>query len=164
MNHSPLSDGKRARQVSCLKRPLRAVTVAATLTWLAPATLAQDADIVGPLTENVRCFEANAREDLGFNIKQLGSAIADALGAALDQVANDAARCAPLREAAKELAATYVVVPELTPEEQSSAFARERVAQTLAEADRHAASLKFEVGPPPRNMTKGRGAGSLSGS
>lgn len=131
---------------------------------MAPVALAQDADIVGPLTENVRCFGANAREDLGFNIKKLGNATAEALGAALNQVANDAARCAPLREAAKELAATYVVVPELTPEEQASASAREVVAQTLAEADRNAASMKFEVGPPPRNMTKGRGAGSLSGS
>ena len=27
---------------------------------------------------------------------------------------------------------------------------------TLAEADRRAASLKFEVGPPPRNVTRGR--------
>ena len=49
-------------------------------------------------------------------------------------------------------------------EEQASASARQAVAQTLAEADRNAASLKFEVGPPPRNMTKGRGADPLSGS
>lgn len=164
MNHSPLHDGKRARQVSRQKQPLRAVSVAVILTWAAPAAVAQDTDIVGALTENVRCFGANAREDLGFNIKKLGNATADALGVALNQVANDAARCAPLREAAKELAATYVIVPEPTPEEKASASVRERVAQTLAEADRSAASLKFEVGPPPRNMTKGRGAGSLSGS
>lgn len=164
MNHRPLSDGKRPRQVSCLKRPFVVATLAATLTWQAPAAVAQDTDIVGPLTENVRCFGANAKEDLGFNIKKLGNATADALGTALNQVANDAARCAPMREAAKELAATYVVVPELTPEEEASASARAVVAQTLAEADRNAASLKFEVGPPPRNMTKGRGAGSPSGS
>lgn len=145
-------------------QPFRAVTLGATLVWLAPVALAQDAAIIGVLTENVRCFGANAREDLGFNVKKLENATADALIAALDQVANDAARCAPLREAAKELAATYTVVPELTPEEVASASARERVAQTLAEADRNAASLKFEVGPPPRNMTKGRGAGPLSGS
>jgi hypothetical protein len=29
------------------------------------------------------------------------------------------------------------------------------VAATLAEAQRRAANLKFEVGPPPRNLTKG---------
>ncbi|MDP3493652.1 MAG: hypothetical protein Q8R82_11090, partial [Hyphomonadaceae bacterium] len=119
------------------------------------------ADITGPLTEGVRCFGSNAREDLGFNIKKLGDAAAEALGPALERVANDESRCAPLREAARELAATYVVVPEPSAGQQASVSSRLVVEQTLAEADRNAASLKFEVGPPPRNMTKGRGAVSL---
>ena len=163
MNYTPLSDGKR-QQANRSKRPLRVVAAAAAICWLAPAAYAQEADIVGPLTDGVRCSGPSAKEDLGFNIKKLGNATAEALGAALNKVAEDAARCLPLREAARELAANYVVVPVLTAEEQASASARQAVAQTLAEADRNAASLKFEVGPPPRNMTKGRGADPLSGS
>jgi hypothetical protein len=128
------------------------------LTMLAPATFAQEVDVVGPLTEGVRCFGSNAREDLLFNVKKLEAAD-DVIGAALNAIAADEARCAPMREAATELAATYVVVPAPTPEEAVAISTRELVEKTLAEADRRAGSLKFEVGPPPRHMTKGRGGG-----
>lgn len=130
---------------------------------LAPSAFAQEADIVGPLTEGVRCFGSNAKEDLEYNLKKLETTN-EAIGAALHTVANDAARCAPLREAAAELAGTYVVHPVLSAEDVAEASARKVVEQTLAEADRNAASLEFEVGPPPRKMTAGRGAGPETGS
>jgi hypothetical protein len=42
------------------------------------------------------------------------------------------------------------------PDEIAAASARGVVAATLAEANRRVANLKFVIGPPPRNMTKGR--------
>ena len=41
-------------------------------------------------------------------------------------------------------------------DEIAAASARAIVAATLAEADRRVANMKFVIGPPPRNMTKGR--------
>lgn len=142
-----------------VKRSVRFFVVTIGLAALAPAAFAQEVDVVGPLTEGVRCSEANVKEDLLFNVKRL-EATDDVIGAAVNAIAADEARCAPLREAAAELAATYVVIPEPTPEETAVTSARELVEKTLAEADQKAGSLKFEVGPPPRHMTKGRVGGS----
>lgn len=46
--------------------------------------------------------------------------------------------------------------PTLAREEAAAASASAIVAASLAEADRRLATMKFETGPPPRNMTKGR--------
>lgn len=142
-----------------MKRSVRFFVVTIGLAALAPAAFAQDVDLVGPLTEGVRCFGSNAKEDLVFNVKKLEAAD-DVIGAALNAVAADEARCAPMREAARELAATYMIIPEPKPEETAVNSARSLVEKTLAEADQKAGSLKFDVGPPPRHMTKGRVGGS----
>lgn len=42
------------------------------------------------------------------------------------------------------------------PSEAAATSASAIVAATLAEADRRLANMKFVIGPPPRNMTKGR--------
>lgn len=122
---------------------------------LAPLVYAQETDIVGPLTENVRCFGTNAKEDLGYNIKKLEKPD-DVIGAALNRVAADQTRCEPMRTAAAELAAIYVVTPPPTEEELAAEAARQALAKTLAEADQRVGALKFELGPPPRNMTRTR--------
>ncbi|RYE42338.1 MAG: hypothetical protein EOP21_08290, partial [Hyphomicrobiales bacterium] len=60
--------------------------------------------------------------------------------------------------AAAELANAYVVVVPATEEQLAAEAARQKLAQTLAEADQRVGTLKFEMGPPPRNMTRGRGS------
>ena len=154
MNLEAYSDGKRAKP-GALKRPHCFVLLAIALAGSAPFAGAQEIDIVGPLTDGVRCFGSNAKEDLEYNIKKLGMTN-DAIADGLDLVAGDATRCGPVREAANELASVYLMAtpPDV---QDPGAVAGQVVEQTLAEADRNAANLKFEVGPPPRNMTKGRG-------
>jgi hypothetical protein len=126
----------------------------------APHALAQDADLVGQLTANVRCITLSAKEDLEFNIKKLGTPGSEAIGAALNAVAADVQWCAPLRQAATDLAGVYIATPSPTTEDLAAAAARAMVEETLAEADAKAANMEFEVGPPPRNITKGRGESS----
>lgn len=121
----------------------------------APAISAQENNVDGLLTEDVRCFGSNAKDDLGYNIKKLG-VTDEVIGAALNRVAADTELCAPMREAAAELAGVYVVTPPPTEEELVAEAARKALAQTLAEADRRVGALAFEVGPPPRNMTRNR--------
>jgi len=152
LNRAHAFDGKRTRfGWSCAR--LAVLTTA--FAGLAPVVSAQDADIVGPLTEGVRCFDPGAKDDLGFNIKKLGKSD-DLIAAALNRVAADQTWCEPMRAAAAELANTYIVSPVPTEEELAAEAARQVLAQTLAEADERVGALKFEAGPPPRNMTRGR--------
>ncbi len=134
---------------------MRLATLTLAVTVGAPAVSAQEEDVTGVLTTGVRCFGSNAKEDLGYNIKKL-DVTDEVLGAALNRVAADTAQCAPMREAAAELAADYVVTPPPTDEEIAAEGARQALAQTLAEADARVGTMKFEVGPPPRNMTRNR--------
>jgi hypothetical protein len=138
-----------------MSRSLRLVALPTVLNVFAPHAAAQEADIIGPLTNAVRCIGPNAREDLDFNMKKLG-APSETVVAALRIVAADEARCAPLREAAAELVLVYTAQPVPTTADLEAASARQSVEQTLAEADRKAASLKFTVNPPPPRMTKER--------
>lgn len=126
-----------------------------TVVSSAPVVFAQDADLTRTLTEGVRCFGSNAKEDFGYNIKKL-EVSPEAIGTALAGIAADETQCAPMREAAADLAKTYVVTPPPSDEEIAAESARKALAQTLAEADRRVGTLKFEVGPPPRNMTSSR--------
>ncbi len=139
-----------------MRRPFRLVALTIFLAGSSPAALAQHADIVGPLTEGVRCSSPNAKEDFEFNIRKL-EATDEAISVALGIVAGDEARCQPMRDAANELVAVYPIATPAPVEDPSALAAKHAIDQTLAEADRKAASLKFEVGPPPRNMTRGRG-------
>lgn len=159
MNRAHTFDGKRIRLVWSFVR-LAVLTTA--FAGLAPVVSAQDVDIVGPLTDGVRCLGPNAKEDLGLNIKKLGASD-DVIGAVLNRVSADETRCAPVREAARELANTYLLAPPPTEEELAAVAARQKVNQTLAEADRRVGMLKFEAGPPPRNMTRARTSGHAFG-
>jgi hypothetical protein len=136
----------------------RLVALTALLSAYAPFALAQDAELPGILTDGVRCLGVNAKDDLGLNVRKL-EATPEAITAALNQVAADETRCAPVREAAAELAASYILASTPSEEELAERFAKAIVAQTLAEADSKAATMKFDVGPPPRNMTSGRADG-----
>lgn len=152
MNRAHAFVGKRA---SCGWSYARLAVLTTAFGGLAPIVSAQDADIVGPLTEGVRCSSTGAKEDLGLNITKLGKTD-DVIGAALNSVAADQTRCEPIRAAAAELAATYIAFAPPTEEELAAEAARQKLAQTLAEADQRVGTLKFEMGPPPRNMTRER--------
>lgn len=159
MNRALTFDGKRVRRGWSSAR-LAALT--AVVAGLAPVVSAQEVDIVGPLTGGVRCFGANAKDDLGYNIKKLEMPDA-AIGAALNRVAADPALCEPMRTAAAELAGTYIPTPPSTDEDMAAEISKRTLAQTLAEANKRAGALRFEVGPPPRNMTIGMTAHPGSG-
>jgi hypothetical protein len=77
---------------------------------------------------------------------------ADATPAPTGAAPNESATALADREICK-----VVTAPPEAPTEASAALE-----VTLAEARRRAANLKFEVGPPPRNLTKGETAASPS--
>ncbi len=126
----------------------------AALLIAAPSVLAQEPDPTIALTNGVRCSSAYARGDIEANVRKL-TMPADAVLAALNLVAADAQRCAPIRDAATELAASPAL-PQLAAPDPAAAQSQAVIAQTLADANSKAGQLKFEVGPPPRNMTDGR--------
>ena len=76
---------------------------------------------------------------------------------ALDAVSADATACTQIKDAASALA---LELSDANPGQDANAAeaAAERMKQVLAEADQRAASLRFEVGPPPRNLTRSRTA------
>lgn len=162
MNDTRLSDGRSQCATGREKRLVRAIAMAFVLAGFSASAIAQDTDIVGPMTDGVRCLAPGARGDLELNIKKL-AAPADVIGVALGVIANDETRCQPMRDAANELVAVYAMATPAPVEDAAAATAGRLIDETLADADRKAASLKFEVGPPPRNMTKGRGSIPRSG-
>jgi len=139
---------------------LRLFTIAGLAVAAAPVAAAQGSvDLVSQLLQGGRCSATSAKDDLEFNLKKLKDLAGSEIGTALNGIAADEARCAPIRDAAKALAAGYVVVPAPSETEQLQAAAQDIVMQALAEAEARATRLKFEVGPPPRNMTRGRETG-----
>ncbi len=120
----------------------------------APTAVAQEPDPTVALTNGVRCSPAYARGDIEANVRKL-TMPADAVLAALNLVAADTQRCRAIRDAATELAASPIL-PQLAAPDPAAAQSQAIVAQTLADANSKAGQLKFEVGPPPRNMTDGR--------
>jgi hypothetical protein len=123
----------------------------------APSAHAQDADPSAVLTAGVRCSPAYARADIETNIRKLILA-PDLVLPALNLLAGVPQRCPAIRDAATELAASTTLAA-LTAPDPAVAQGQAIVAQTLAEANNKAGQLKFDVGPPPRNMTDGK-AGS----
>ena len=136
-----------------MTRPAGALTMA-TLLIAAPSAFAQDTDPSAVLTNGVRCSPAYARQDIEANIRKQGMPVETVL-AVLNLVAGDAQRCAAIRDAATELVASPELAALAVPD-PVAAQSQAIVAQTLAEANSRAGQLKFDVGPPPRNMTDGR--------
>jgi hypothetical protein len=134
----------------------------ALLLAVAPAAMAQEAaPLAQELMVGVRCSEARAAEDLEFRIKRM-KATPDEVDAALRALAANASTCEPVRAAALAFVGEEAPAAEAIPaaaEEDNTEAARAIASQTLAEADRRAQALKFEVGPPPRHMTRGRKSG-----
>ena len=78
---------------------------------------------------------------------------------ALHQLAGRDGLCVEVRDAARSFADQAVAETLARADEHIASASSSIVAATLAEAERRAANLKFEVGPPPRFMTKERNSG-----
>jgi hypothetical protein len=118
---------------------------------------AQDADRTTALAEmlqaGVPCTVRDATHYLSTNVDS-SAASTQELITALRGIALDLDICAPIRSAASEQAGSLSETG-LAADPQVAALARERIAQTFQEAERHAGTMRFEVGPPPRNLTRG---------
>lgn len=78
---------------------------------------------------------------------------------ALNLLGADPGVCEPLRNAARaemDVRTSAIAGDKVNVE----IAARAAVDATLAEAERRAASMKFEVGPPPLNLSRGKTGGS----
>lgn len=126
---------------------------------LVPAAQAQDVDeLTTKLIDGLRCEDASALTDLSANLAKVPSAAAEMVTAALSAIAADEATCEPVRVAAQSLVADRGTLADSVASAPDAA--RALVEATLAEADRRAAAMKFEVGPPPLNLSRGRRGGS----
>ena len=126
---------------------------------LAPSAHAQDAAaLADSLVADVKCQDTRAMTDLTANVSESGGTDQAMLLEALTLIGADEAACIQLRDAARSLAADLTAA--VNPEAGVKVAARAVVDATLAEADRRSASMKFEVGPPPLNLSRGRKGGS----
>ena len=141
---------------------------------LAPIAAGQEPALIAKLKSNVKCLQGNAAKQLMRNAASSGAKL-PVLLAALDELSIDRQTCAEIKDAASELAldlanddpapTTAAPQAEAEPAAESqpddiAAAAAQRMQQVLVEADRSAASMRFEVGPPPRNLTRSRAAPS----
>ena len=152
---------------SHVERRLRIVfSSAAGLMFAVQPAAAQEATLADFLVTQGSCVSAaDARASLE---EAVGLTPADtrrdAILSALQQVASRDNLCTELKDAAGAFA-SQVVAAAAPPVEVADQpvepvpTASELVVATLAEADRRAANLTFEVAPPPRFMTKERISG-----
>jgi hypothetical protein len=114
--------------------------------------------LAAQLAKGAACASPDASDGLLTAVAKTAAPAADIL-AALEVIAGDANACEPVRSAAKELAVSLAGSVPAAAEFQTAVASIPAIAETQAEAERRAASLKFEVGPPPANLTRGRSPG-----
>lgn len=170
----------RVRHTTTAGRTYAAGVVVSLLTMsamFAPMAAGQGSPLVAKLKNNVTCSDRDATRQLMRNVASSRAKLPD-LMAALDELSIDRNTCAEIKDAASSLAmelanddpapaatASAPDAPAVEAEadpaadalpEFDTAAAVERMEQALAEADRQAAAMRFEVGPPPRNLTRSR--------
>jgi len=134
--------------------------VGLALLALAPAAYAQEAaDLASSFGNGVRCQQERAADDLSYNIARAGETDPVRIIDALTRLGADDSACEPVRLAAQTLASEW---SNRTGSDQVNELeaARQAVNATLAEAEQRAAAMKFEVGPPPLNLSRGKTGGS----
>jgi hypothetical protein len=134
-------------------RPLAAIVC--VLIFATPTASAQD---VGRLADTLAkdvCAANGAETTLQDNIATVGATPSEIVDA-LNVIVADTSACAPLRDAARKLAGSVALRRSPTAEDRAAAASGKIVADTLAEAERRVATMKFEVGPPPPRLTRGR--------
>lgn len=143
-----------------MERRLRILFLAATGIVLgASSASAQAVGLADILAANANCAStADARTSLEQALAQASPDTGrDAIVSALREVAERSDLCTELKTAAQAFADQAVSERAPPPrEEQLASASSSIVAATLAEAERRAANLKFDVAPPPRFMTKER--------
>ena len=107
------------------------------------------------LRAGVPCTIPDAMRYLSMNVHRSTASTRDLI-TALGELGLDPEVCAPIRSAASDQAASLSETG-LAADPMAAALARERIAQTFQEAETHAGTMRFEVGPPPRNLTRGTG-------
>jgi hypothetical protein len=165
-----------------LERRLRTLfSSAAGFLLAASPAAAQNVSLADVLAANARCTSAaEARTSLERAIAQTPpDTTGDAIVSALRDLSSRDGLCTELKTAARSFADQAAAVdvppkPVESPQSQEESLQSEVpslpethvtsasssiVAATLAEAERRAANLKFEVAPPPRFMTKERNSG-----
>lgn len=133
------------------------VPAACGLSLLAAPALAQDAALMDAFKQDVACTRP-ALAGVQANVDATTAPILNKV-AALDAMAADPRTCDAIQEAAAELSAT-LASSETAATATTMMGARARMELALREADAQAASMRFEVGPPPPNLTRNAGAGS----
>lgn len=104
------------------------------------------------IKEGAPCAEPGAADVLFQNVVASDASSADLI-AALGELANSKRACPPLSAAANDLIAKLSAA-EAGVDPVDAMVAREQVAQVLRDADNKASALTFEVGPPPRHVTR----------
>lgn len=144
----------------CVASRLPNRLVGLALLALAPVAHAQEAaDLASSFSNGVRCQQERATDDLSYNIARAGEADPIRIIDALTRLGADEGACEPMRLAAQTLASEWSTRTGSDQVNELEA-ARRAVDATLAEAERRAAAMKFEVGPPPLNLSRGKTGGS----
>lgn len=137
---------------------------AATSASGAPASGNRLDMLVTALVDGVPCAGGDPREMLDERARKSGASAAD-IGAALAIVSSSSDVCAPVRVAASAASAELVerqiaaIEPDPTLDDAAATSAADRIAAAALDAEARAASTKFSLGPPPRNLTRGRNTG-----
>jgi hypothetical protein len=142
-----------------LERRLRTLfSAAAGLVFAAYPASAQSVGLVDVLAANANCESvADARASLERTLAQASPDTSqDTIVSALREVAERDGLCTELKEAARSFADQALAESVKSADEAISSASTSIVAATLAEAERRAANLKFDVAPPPRFLTKER--------
>src|SRR5689334_6711723 len=146
-----------------MDEPMRRLFLPAALLLSAPAALAQTPAPADALANGVACTVPAATTGLNANVQaaiQGGQGTSDAMSQRLNQISSDGSVCQAVRDAAKDLASAYAPPSEAAELDEPAKASSAIFADAMAEARRRAANLKFELGPPPRHLTKGRNSGT----
>lgn len=122
----------------------------------APA-FAQDSALREALLSGVSCTGGGQADDMLLNADRLAIDSAT-VNLELIRIEVDASLCLAIQNAAGVVSETLAARTE---DEQARVLrlARGRLEEALREADARAAAASFEVGPPPRNVTRLAGQG-----
>ncbi len=134
------------------------VSVAAGFVLAAYPASAQSVSLADTLLTNASCFStADARASLEGALAQAAPDTSQtAIVSALRDIAGRDDLCTELKDAARNFADQAVGESLVRADAPLPSTSSAIVAATLAEAERRAANLRFDVAPPPRFLTKER--------
>ncbi len=116
---------------------------------------AQDAPASDTLLAGVSCTGEGQADRIMLNAARLAAGF-DVVNAELARIGADPAVCAAIQRAAMEVSGE-LSGPVAQEQADMRASARARLEAVLREAEASAATARFEVGPPPRRLTRGAG-------